>query len=177
MNCSTGDWACELSRIADAMNGFDWNSFAATLLATLVGAGVAAAVSFWLAERDRPKPMWKVKAEIESEKPHDDRHSVEISVTNMGDGVAYHPRIAASGADVTGRRRAEAPLLQPGETLKTWVSVPGTGELGTDPATLDVVDTRAVDWSGGVTVAVVWHQPPRRARTRREHLTIETPTR
>lgn len=177
MNCSMGDWACELSRIADAMNGFDWNNFAATLLATLIGAGVAATVSFWLAERDRPKPMWKVKSEIESQELRDDRHSVEIAVTNIGDGVAYHPRIAASGTDLEGRQRTEVPLLQPGETLKTWVSVRGTGELGIDPATLNPVDTRAVDWSGGVTIEVVWHQPPRRARTKSERLTVGPPTR
>jgi hypothetical protein len=176
MNCSTGDWACELSRIADAMNGFDWNSFAATLLATLVGAGVAAAVSFWLAERDRPRPMWKANATIESDNLHDGRHSVEVVVTNIGDGAAYHPRITALGDNLTGRRRADAALLEPGETLKTWISVPGTGEFGTDPETLGVIDTREVDWSRGVTMQIEWHQPPRRSHTKRTRVKLDPPT-
>lgn len=37
---------CELKRIADSMDAFDWNGFVGTLLATLIGAGVAALVSF-----------------------------------------------------------------------------------------------------------------------------------
>jgi hypothetical protein len=43
MDCSSSrTLACELGRIADALNGFDWNSFVSTLIATLVGAGIAA---------------------------------------------------------------------------------------------------------------------------------------
>lgn len=176
MNCSKGDWACELSRIADAMNAFDWNSFAATLLATLVGAGVAAGVSFWLAERDRPRPMWKVDARIESAFAQDGVFTIEVTVTNIGDGAAYHPRVHVQGRDVTGRRRSEAALVEPGGEFNTWIGVPGTGQRGTHHETLELYDTREIDWSGGVTADLAWHQPPRRTRTKHTRMRLDPPT-
>lgn len=177
MSCDTGAWACELSRIADAMNGFDWNGFAATLLATIIGAAVAAGVSFLLAERDRPRPMWKAVAEFESPDARDGRLAMTVTVTNVGDGTAYHPRMQVDGREVSGRKRGEAAILLPGESFMTYIGMPGSGKVGVDEATGDPTDSRAVDWSGGVTVFLQWHQPPRRKRTRDERVSVEPPTR
>ena len=46
MDCDITPITCELSRVADAVQGFDWNSFVATLLATVTGAAIAAFVSY-----------------------------------------------------------------------------------------------------------------------------------
>ncbi|WP_223692777.1 hypothetical protein [Leifsonia poae] len=48
MSCSGADLTCEVARVADALSGFDWDGFTATLLATIVGAAVAALVSIYL---------------------------------------------------------------------------------------------------------------------------------
>ncbi len=53
MDCEVTPITCELSRIADALQGFDWNSFVATLLATLAGAAVAAFVSYLVYRGER----------------------------------------------------------------------------------------------------------------------------
>ncbi|AVL96915.1 MULTISPECIES: hypothetical protein [Microbacterium] len=175
MTCDTGDWACELSRIADAMNGFDWNAFAATLLATIIGAAVAAGVSFLLAERDRPRPVWKTDAKLGSSDARDGEMAVTVTITNVGDGIAYHPRMEVRGRDVSGRKNEEAAILRPGESFTTHIGVPGSGEIGVDEATLNTTDSRAVDWSGGVAVFLQWNQPPRRKRTRDELLSVSPP--
>lgn len=46
MDCDITPITCELSRVANAVQGFDWNSFVATLLATVAGAAIAAFVSY-----------------------------------------------------------------------------------------------------------------------------------
>lgn len=176
MSCGSGDWACELTRIADAMNGFDWNNFIATLLATLVGAGVAAGVSFWVAERDRPRPMWKIDAFIDSIFTMYEDHSVTVEVTNIGDGAAYHPRATVDGHNPGGRQRVEAAVVEPGGSFSTAVSVPGSGELGTDENSGDPLDTRNVDWPQGLAVKIEWHQPPRRKHTKRTRVRIPDPS-
>lgn len=50
MDCEV---ACQLDRIADSLEGWDWNAFAATLIATIIGALFALGASAWLARRDR----------------------------------------------------------------------------------------------------------------------------
>lgn len=45
--------ACRLDEMIEIMTGFDWNAFAAALLATLFGAAVALAGSFLIAHLDR----------------------------------------------------------------------------------------------------------------------------
>lgn len=50
MDCQV---ACQLDRIADALEGWDWNAFTATLIATIVGALFALLGAAWLAKRDR----------------------------------------------------------------------------------------------------------------------------
>lgn len=52
MECSDSQVSCQLGRIADAMTGFDVNGFLATLIATLVGALIAGAVSIALYRRE-----------------------------------------------------------------------------------------------------------------------------
>lgn len=175
MECSTGDWACELSRIADALSGFDWNSFAATLLATLVGAGVAAGVSFWLAERDRPRPMWKAHAVLPRARHIKGIFTLEIRVTNIGDGAAYHPRMRVDGPNVTGKRHAEEAVVELGESFRTYIGAPGSGEISVNQITGDAIDSRAVDWSGDVIAHLEWHQPPRRKHTKRAHVRVAPP--
>lgn len=175
MNCSTGDWACELSRIADAMNGFDWNGFAATLLATLVGAGVAAGVSFWIAERDRPRPVWKAHAVLPRGWHTNGIFTVEVHLTNIGDGAAYHPRFEVSGTNVTGKRRGEVAVLDPGESSRTYIGVPGSGAIGVDEDTGNATDSRTVDWPDDIVADVRWHQPPRRRHTKRARIRVSQP--
>lgn len=52
MPCPPSDVACELGRIADQLSGWDWDGFAATLVATLLGALFALLGAWLLAQRD-----------------------------------------------------------------------------------------------------------------------------
>lgn len=52
MPCSPSEIACQLDRIADQLTNWDLEGFAATLVATLLGAGVALLGAWWLADRD-----------------------------------------------------------------------------------------------------------------------------
>lgn len=177
MDCSAGDWICELSRIADALEGgFDVNGFIATLLATLVGAGVAAGVSFWLAERDRPRPMWKAETRFPRGAERDGVFALEVVITNIGDGAAYHPRVEVQGEHVTGSRRGSESVLEPGEMLKAWIGVPGSGVEGTNELTGELTDSRVIDWPEVVAAHLEWHQPPRRTRTQRTRIIVTRPT-
>lgn len=175
MDCGGSEIACQLARIADALNGFDANGFVSTLLATLIGAGVAAWVSFWLNERERPQAMWTVEAKANSGY-NQGTFTVQVVVTNIGDGAAYHPRITVSGTGVEGSRRGVEAVLEPGERVSAWCGVPGTGAQRTDPETLQVIDDREVQWPTDATVLVEWHQPPRRNRTKRHRLRIDAPS-
>lgn len=53
MSCDPGEIVCELGRIADRMSTFDANAFLSTLLATLVGAGVASLISVLVYRHER----------------------------------------------------------------------------------------------------------------------------
>jgi len=48
VECDSGAISCQLDRIANQLTGFDLNAFLATLIATLVGAAVAGAISIAL---------------------------------------------------------------------------------------------------------------------------------
>jgi hypothetical protein len=174
MECDSSQIACQLERIADALNGFDVDGFVATLLATLIGAGVAAWVSFWLTERERPQAMWTVDAKASD--GQNSTFTVQVVVTNIGDGAAYHPRITVSGTGIEGSRYGVEAVLEPGERVEAWCGVPGAGALRTNPETLQVVDDREVWWPSDAKVLVEWHQPPRRKCTKHQRMKIEAPS-
>lgn len=163
MECTTGDWGCEFTRIADAMSGFDWNNFASTLLATLVGASVAAAVSFWLANRERPAPVWNLEtSDLADEPAKDGTGSTKVVLTNVGDGAGYNVRLSIVGSK---RWAPTASVLAPGASLTTWVDSPMTGAAEYDVASGKTADTRVLDW-GKPHARVEWQQPPRRTHRR-----------
>lgn len=168
MECNAGDWPCDLARIADALSGgFDLNGFLATLLATLIGAGVAAATSFWLAERERPKPMWRVDARIPwGIELGRGAARVEATVVNIGDGVAYHPRVAVvwKGATNDTRGSGSEALLAPGEQMTAVFVVP----VVEDPESSEI----RIAWPKTLSAELEWHQPPRRRRTQRASVEV-----
>lgn len=176
MNCSTGDWACELTRIADAMNGFDWNSFAATLLATLIGAGVAAGVSFSLAARERPRPMWRVeRLNLDRWDIHAGKVSIPVRVVNIGNGTAHNVRLSIV-RDGEVHEGSTSALAEPGSTTSTYVAAPAAGELRFDPYSDEMVDTRTSEWpKSGVRLKIEWQQPPRLRRVRSTVVQLEPP--
>lgn len=45
MTCDPDAIRCQIERIADSLNSFDWNAFSSTLIATVVGALIAALIS------------------------------------------------------------------------------------------------------------------------------------
>lgn len=174
MDCDRFPAACQLGRIADALTGFDADNFISTLLATLVGAGIAAWVSFWLTNRERPQPMWKVESQAHGHL-NDDTFTVKVTATNIGDGAAYHPRITVSGTGIVGKRRGVEPAVETGGQVFAWCGAPGSGRVYTDPETLDISDSREVHWPSDASVLVEWHQPPRRNKVRHQRLKIAPP--
>lgn len=51
MDCERFRISCQLDRIADELTGFDWDAFSATLIATVIGAALALAGTWWLDRR------------------------------------------------------------------------------------------------------------------------------
>lgn len=175
MHCADLPIACQLERIADQLTGFDWNNFASTLLATLVGAGVAAGVSFWLAARERPQPMWRTHIDEPSAVSATGTASLRLTLSNIGDGAAYHPRVTLVGAGFLGDKSHSRDLLEPGDSLEVWFSVRVTGERRFDHETFAYIDTRVFKWPASAEAVVEWHQPPQRHRIRKQRFTLENP--
>ena len=48
MPCDQNTIRCQVERIADSLNSFDWNAFSSTLIATVVGALIAALITIAL---------------------------------------------------------------------------------------------------------------------------------
>lgn len=48
MTCDPNTIRCQVERIADSLNSFDWNAFSSTLIATIFGALIAALISIAL---------------------------------------------------------------------------------------------------------------------------------
>jgi len=53
VHCDVNRISCQLDRIADSLGGFDWNSFTATLLATMAGALIAAFAAMFVYRGER----------------------------------------------------------------------------------------------------------------------------
>lgn len=157
--------AMTADRVRSVIGGFDWNTFVATLLATLAGAGVAAGTSFWLAERERPKPMWHVKASGPwSYINGSGQCRVEATIINVGDGTAYHPHVTISGTDVAHVSPGSEAVLAPGEQITVGFTV-GMVE--------DQEGRILVAWPKNLTAVIEWRQPPRRRRTQRLRTPVE----
>lgn len=166
---------CELERIADAMSGFDLDGFLTTLLATLIGAGVAAVVTLWLNRRERPRPVWRVEAEAGRDwHVRDGKVIFVASMTNIGDGMAYNVTIEMQGARQNGPPVREA-VIEPGESLKIGFYVPASGEMRFDVHTGEYTDERAVEWPATAKLSAEWQQPPRRHRQRRATFALTSP--
>lgn len=169
VDCDTRPIACELQRVADAMTGFDWNGFASTLLATLIGAFVAAAVALWVNNRERPQPMWRVEVERPSGQWHIDAEGmagIAVRATNIGDGTAYNVDLTFVGVPRSAWFDSVA-LIEPGASLRTVMRVPASGDTEYDVHTGERIDTRAVEWPSHPRLIVTWQQPPRRQHVRR----------
>lgn len=178
MGCDASALVCELQRIADALNGWDWNNLIGTFVATVVGGLVAAAVTLWVNGRERARPHWRIVADraeawnIDSE----GRGSFIVSATNIGDGAAYNVVLGRELSD----DRSPQPVkdvMEPGDTIRMGMRAPAEGEFYFDNIANRWVDTRTTDWpTDGHSVAVIyWQEPPRRAKVRHRKVRLESP--
>lgn len=167
--------ACELKRIADAMSGFDLNGFLTTLLATLIGAGVAAVVTLWLNRRERPRPVWRVEtvAGWEWRVERDGTTILVAQTTNIGDGNAYNVLLEILGAQQNGPARAD--VVEPGESVNAEFYVPAGGELRLDEETGAMIDNRTLVWPQGMKLRAEWQQPPNRHQRRHAKFALDNP--
>lgn len=166
MECEVGMIACDLHRIADAIGSFDWWGAVSTLLATLVGAAVAVLATFWVNNRERPRPVWRIEPKGNSNwQIHDGKAVIPVEITNIGDGAAYNLRIEIKGVTST-EGVATSAVLEPGETFKSGVFVPASGSVGWDEGQ-GLYDTREIVWPDHVVVDLEWQQPPRRHKVRK----------
>lgn len=178
MECETEPIACQLALIVDSLAGFDLNGFLGTLLATVIGAAVATGSSLWLANRERPVPMWRVETDFPADGGRPDRPTVAavpIRLLNIGDGVAYNVETTVMTAGAEGRF-ATAATLRPGAALDTTIDADMNGRMFFDIETGGHLDSRALDWPAGAALAVAWQQPPRRRRVRHARLALRKPS-
>ncbi|NLP82600.1 hypothetical protein HF576_01940 [Microbacterium sp. CFH 90308] len=174
MDCTI---ACQLDRIADAMSGFDWNAFWATLIATIIGALVASLIGLAVARAERPQPFFRVEASQPSGNwwtNRDGEVGLPVELWNIGDGPAYNVRLTITGAPNASREIVTA-KLEPGESLRSSITVPGHGELESNPLTGHYNDTRSVTWPAHADALITWQQPPQRHRVRRLRLALTNP--
>lgn len=73
MNCDRMRVSCAIDRLTDTLSGPDWPTFFTTLLATLVGAGISALVT------------WAI---FRSERKDRDRSAMQVAVTRVIDEIA-----------------------------------------------------------------------------------------
>lgn len=177
MDCSPASITCQLDRIADQLSEFDWNAFTATLIATIIGALVAAFIGLAVARMERPQPFFRA----ESVRPvgdwwmdRDGTVSIAVQAWNIGDGPAYNVRLRIPGGAHEPQDFTVA-KLEPGDALKGWVTLPGHGKFETNIETLDMEDSRSVDWPAGLSAHVAWQQPPQRHRVRHLRLGLSDP--
>jgi hypothetical protein len=176
VDCSTPSIACHLDRIADSLSEFDWNAFIATLVATIIGALVAAFIGLAVARMERPQPFFRAEADLNNADWSLDEGvaTVPVEVCNIGDGPAYNVDVSSVGGirPTAVRRTAK---LDPGDSLRTAVVVRASGALTWNGAQLQHTDTREVAWPDVAGVKVQWQQPPRRHRRRQQRLTVREP--
>jgi hypothetical protein len=160
------------------MSAFDWNAFVATLIATIVGALVAAFIGLAVARTERPQPFFTVEARP---KGGGDMHisdgstSVAFDVTNVGDGPAYNVVITPTGGSAK-PYPARTAKLDPGQSLRSWISVPAYGDYTWNPGTGKYHDSQRMTWPTDPGVRVQWQQPPQRHRVRSHHLRLSDPS-
>ncbi|WP_404475146.1 hypothetical protein [Microbacterium aerolatum] len=173
MTCDPDTIRCQIERIADAVTGWDTNSFASTLLATLIGAAAAAGMSWWLTARDRPKPVWRVETGRLPREPRGGAATVKVTATNIGDGTAYGARLILQGT--TRDASDSVAVVEPGSEITAWIHFPMTGKLDWDPQSDASTDTRESTWDDATTARVEWLQPPRRHHVRKHRAIVPKP--
>ncbi len=169
--------ACQLDRIADAMAGFDWNAFVATLIATIVGALVAAFIGLAVARMERPQPFFRVETRglpVGDWYIRDGVARVAFEVTNIGDGPAFNVRVRADGGHGSSRA-ARVAKLESGESVKAWLPVEASGEYLLNQNTAQYESTQVMTWPAAPGVRIRWQQPPQRHRPRSIRLTLAHP--
>jgi hypothetical protein len=177
MECASTSIVCQLDRIADSMSGFDGDTFWATLLATILGAVVAALIGLYVARRDKPQPYFRVDAAQPTNAWSGEEGAgtvgVVVTVANIGDGSAYDFQMTVPG-DQPEASTVRASKLEPGGTLDAVVHVPVSGEDLYDVENGRYTDYRKAHWRR--TIALVsWQVPPQRGRIQRSQLAVENP--
>lgn len=178
LDCESTPIACQLERIADALSGFDVNSFAATLLATIIGAVVAALIGLVVARAERPQPFFSARA-IENSGIYWDDAGIahtRITVTNIGDGPAFNVSLTAEGFKDPAVPGREA-KLEGGDSITVSVTAPYTGKQKYDPLGDSVEGEHRLEWPASASVVVRWQQPPARHKVREQRIRAENPQR
>lgn len=173
MNCDPSTIACELGRIADSVSGFDLGGFLSTLLATLIGAAAASGTALWLAARERPAPVWRLVTTYGG-KQEGELGLLKITLTNVGDGVAYNVRMEVCGSLKPVWSPSED-TLESAQMLTAGIWVKMDGEEDYDVGTGVHTDTRKVTMPTNAAVELHWQQPPRRLRKRKVREELEPP--
>jgi len=157
------------------MSGFDWNNFASTLLATVVGAAVAALTAFWLSNRERPSPVWTGGSELHSNWYIDNKGLgiFSVKLSNGGDGAAYNVQVSVMGD--ASAHPVTSSKVDPGGSISATVQIPASGSAEYDPDTGKFDDNRAFDWPGGLYAMITWHQPPARLKQRALVIPLHNP--
>ncbi|MFN3948656.1 hypothetical protein [Microbacterium sp.] len=177
MECNPTSIACQLGRIADSTSGFDWDGFWATLLATIVGAVVAAGIGLYVARSERPQPFFRAETARSNHRwrVSEGVVTIEVFLWNIGDGPAYDVNLAPCGG-VSQSAAASVAKLEPGASLSCWILVNGGGAVDYDAETGVQTDLRTVDWPAAAAASVSWQQPPQRGKVRRLTLKLDDPT-
>lgn len=173
--CESRSVACQLGRIAESMSGFDWDSFWATLLATVVGALVASFISIFVARAQRPQPFFRADAEPRAGdwwRPVNQLVAMPIVVANIGDGPAYDLRVRAVGGSRDGEE-ARTAKFEAGETVRSEILIDVVGVEQYDEYGDTVRDDRTYVWPDSAAVLVTWRQP--RGRQRSVRLVLRDP--
>ncbi|MFD4957135.1 hypothetical protein [Microbacterium sp. NPDC058389] len=177
MDCASTPIACQLDRIADAMTGFDWNGFATTLIATIIGALVAAGIGLAVARMERPQPFFTAEATPDDFHwlPEGGKATISLTVTNVGDGPAYNVRVRGVGG-AGAAWEARTAKLDPGDSIRGAILVPASGDYDLDATTVQYIDTRVLEWPATAAALIEWQQPPQRHRVRSHRVRLADPT-
>lgn len=88
MKCDTYPISCQLDRIADSLTQYDWDNFAGTIVATVLGAAVALFGSWWLDQKRERIENRRIKAAADDYATRRLDDALSTMIVELGDRMA-----------------------------------------------------------------------------------------
>jgi len=122
----------------------------------------------------QPRPRWQIDFDASDMQPMTDTHvAMLFGVTNIGYGVALAVRIESSSVSTFQNVQSRSSRLESGERLILRLAIPASDAKAVLDAYGDTLDFNAAIDLTGVTVTLIWAQPPFQSREKRKKYQLD----